>query len=431
MAKATKWTDDKLRSLRPPSEKPELRVRIEPGLYLFIRRRTGGSISRHWQYRAQVDGKRRWLSLGAYPQVGYAEARVELMTHQSAHEAAKKGEGDHPVLAARFARKASRRRPTVNMVFDEWIADKRLGSARKQGQPVRERTVEIIKQNFDSDIRTRIGEAKIEAVTAGALQECVDAPRGRKAPGAAAHVYRTLRGLFNFAIRRGYVEADPMRRIENPKPYRPQPVAAASDAEIRALLRTIEASRLSESAKLAIEFHLLTGARPSEVRLATWSEFDIRRAAWNLPGRRVKSGRPFRIHLSDQALALIKRAKDSAGSSAFVFPGKKGAAAEKMFLARALSRLAERVESAGGRQLRPHDLRRTFRTMLSRLGVLPHVAELCLNHQETETMRRVYDGYDYSREVDEAWDRAGAHLAALKVGGAEIIQIDRGRSALA
>jgi hypothetical protein len=67
--------------------------------------------------------------------------------------------------------------------------------------------------------------------------------------------------------------------------------------------------------------------------------------------------------------------------------------------------------------------------MLSRLGVLPHVAELCMNHQERETMRRVYDGHDYFNEMAVAWDRAGAHLAALRSGGAEVIPFSGARAA--
>lgn len=54
------------------------------------------------------------------------------------------------------------------------------------------------------------------------------------------------------------------------------------------------------------------------------------------------------------------------------------------------------------KKLRPHDLQRTFRTMLSRIEVAPHVAELCLGHIEKETMRRVYDGHDYSSEMADA-----------------------------
>ena len=141
----------------------------------------------------------------------------------------------------------------------------------------------------------------------------------------------------------------------------------------------------------------------------------------------MKSGREFRIRLSPHALSVLKRARGLSKKAELVFPGKNGQQVgqakpmEKMAVARALSRLAAKDE--GPRKLRPHDLRRTFRTMLSRLGVLPHVAELCMNHQETETMRRVYDGHDYTKELNDAWDLAGAHIASLRAGGAQVIPI--------
>jgi integrase len=425
----SKWTDEKIRTVRLPQGKPECRKRVESGLYLHVRAHADGKPGKHWQYRAQVDGKRRWLSLGAYPGVSLAQARAELLRHQAAHEAAKKGDADHPVIAARQARKANRAQPTVAEVFDEWLADKRMGSPRKRGEPVRDRTITVLTENFNADIRDRIGDAKIAKLAPEAVRACIDAPRKRGAPGAAAHVYRTLRGLTRFALAREYIAgADPMRGIENPRPYRPSPVNAANDAELRMLLRAVDESHLWESTKLAIEFQLLTGARPVEVRLMTWSEVNTERAAWSLPAERVKSDRPFRVHLSPQALRLLERASVIAGQSEFVFPGANGGAMEKMAVARALSRIGERTAEDGGKKLRPHDLRRTFRTLLSRLGVMPHIAELCLGHVERETMRRVYDGHDYSAEVADAWNKAGAHIAALH-SGAQVVSINAARAA--
>ena len=428
--RATKWTDAKVSLLKLPATADEQRALVAPGLYLHLRRKVDGTTSKHWQYRAQVEGVRRWLSLGAYPAVGLGKAAEEMLVHQKAHEAAKKGEADHPVIAARFARKAAKTQPTVAEAFNEWIADKRLGSARKRGAPVRQRTIDVLTENFDADIRERIGDAKIGKMTREAIQACIDGPRKRGAPGAAAHVYRTLRGLVTFALKRGFIDgADPMRGIENPKPYRPAEVNAATDAELLALLRAVDASHMWPSTKLAIEFQLLTGARPVEVRLATWSEINLNRGRWVLPAGRVKSDREFRMHLSAQALDVLKRAlTNKSDKSDFIFPGANGGALEKMAVARALSRLTERVAEDGGKKLRPHDLRRTFRTMLSRLGVPPHVAELCMNHQETETMRRVYDGHDYGSEVAAAWDKAGAHLAVLRSGGALVIPIKSKRA---
>ncbi len=368
MTKATRWTEEKIKALRLPEGKTEQRMLIAPGLYLYVRKRSGGDPAKQWQFRAQVGGVRRWLSLGTFPVIGLAAANAELLTQRRAQEAAKKGEADHPAVAARFARKAAQAKPTVTEVFDEWLADKRLGSARKGGLPVRDRTVAILRENFNADIRQRIGDAKVAKLTRDALQACIDAPRKRGAPGAAAHVFRTLRGMLTFAIKRSYVEgADPMRGIENPKPYRPAPVIAASDVELIALLRAVDDSQLWPATKLAIEFQMLTGARPSEVRLVTTGELNFSRATWTISAERFKSGREHRVHLSKPVLAILKQASLIGDGSPYVFPGSKSsggkpAPMEKMAVARALARLAPRVEAAGGRRLRPHDLRRTFRT---------------------------------------------------------------------
>lgn len=428
--RATKWTDAKVAATRLPAGKSEARVLVAPGLYVHVRARTDSTISRHWQYRAQVDGVRRWLSLGSYPAVGLAKAQAELLKHQAAHEAAKKGDADHPVIAARFARKAAKAQPMVSEVFDEWIADKKLGSPRKGGAPVRQRTLDLLRENFDIDIRSRIGDAKIAKLTPEAIRSCIDVPRKRGAPGSAAQVYRTLRGLVRFAMTRDYITgADPMRSITNPKPYRPAPVNAASDAELVVLLRAVDASAMWPCTKLAIEFQLLTGARPGEVRDAMWEEFNLDRAQWLIPADRVKSGRAFRVHLSAQALNVLRQAHGlKSERSNRVFPGANGQAMDKMAVARALARIAKRAEEEGGKKLRPHDLRRTFRTVLSRLGVQPHVAELCMNHLETETMRRVYDGHDYGADMAAAWDQAGVHLAVLRAGGAQVLTINSRRA---
>lgn len=433
MTPSRKFTDASLRALKLPEGKREARLLVERGLYLHLRLRQDGTTAKQWQYRVQLGGARRWLSLGGFPAVGLAKVREELLKHEAVRDAAKKGEADHPVITERQARKGRLAMPTVAEVFEEWIADKRLGSPRKQGLPVRERTIVILRQNYSIDIEGRIGVSKIATVTPQALRGCIDAARARKAPGAAAMVYRTLRGLTRFALKRGYIAgADPMMGIENPRPYRAAEPNAANDAEVLALLQALDASRVWPSTRYAVEFQLLTGARPGEVRLATWSEINFNMKTWTLPSERVKTDRSFKVFLAPRALEILELARAlPRGSGDFVFPGQGGAALEKMAVARALKRLAPRVTEKGGKALRPHDLRKTFRTMLSRLGIPPHVAELCLNHLETETMRRVYDGHDYSGEMADAWSRVASHLVALRNGGAQVVSLQDGRARLA
>jgi len=261
MTRATRWTDEKIKSLKLAAGSSEKRLMVDSGLYLRVRQRREG-LAKHWQYRVQVDGARHWLTMGSYPALTLANARAQLLRHEVEHAAAKTGEADHPAIATRQARAAAKARPTVAEVFDEWLADKRLGSSRKGGAPVRERTITILKDNFDLDIRARIGDVKVSRLTRAALQACIDGPRKRNAPASAAQVYRTLRGLVSFAIKRDYIEGlDPMRGIDNPRPYRPGPVNAANDTELVALFRTLETSAVWPTTKLAIELQLLTGVR--------------------------------------------------------------------------------------------------------------------------------------------------------------------------
>jgi len=68
-----------------------------------------------------------------------------------------------------------------------------------------------------------------------------------------------------------------------------------------------------------------------------------------------------------------------------------------------------------------HDLRRTFRTNLSKLGVAPHIAERLVNHISARTeMELVYDQHTYLPEMRDAIERWERQLAIfpmpLKLG---------------
>lgn len=426
--RTVRWTDEKVKALRPPEGKSEVRKLVAPGLYLFARLSAKGTVARQWQYRAQVDGKRRWLSLGSYPEVGLAKANEELQTHQKAHQAALKGQADHPVVAAQMQRQAIKGQPTIQEAFDEWVADKRLGSPRKDGKPVRESTVFILERNYEMDVKATIGHVKVNGITSDALRNCIDAPRRRGSFGAAALVYRVLRGLVNFCIARGYITgADPMRGIVNPKPYRPAPPNAAKDIEIIAFFKAFEGAEVSPATRLAAEMQLYTGARPAEVRNANWSNFNLEKCTWLIPEVDDKMGRGFTVHLSAGAMHVLEQAKELKTASDLVFPAPKSADGKKALgkgvIGTAIKRFKQQTSDENFRQMTPHDLRKTLKTLMSRIGIAPHISELCLNHAEKNILVKIYDGHDYWSEMVNAWDRAGAHLDSLRQGGALVIPI--------
>src|SRR5690606_31782989 len=64
----------------------------------------------------------------------------------------------------------------------------------------------------------------------------------------------------------------------------------------------------------------------------------------------------------------------------------------------------------------PHDLRRTGATVMAALGVLPEVAERCLNHVEENRLKRIYQRHNYRTEMTNAWEILGKRLQELTEG---------------
>jgi len=62
-----------------------------------------------------------------------------------------------------------------------------------------------------------------------------------------------------------------------------------------------------------------------------------------------------------------------------------------------------------------HDLRRTFRTGLGRLGIPSHIAELAINHTRSG-IEAVYDRHTYQGEIASALAQWAAHVGAIIEG---------------
>jgi len=82
-------------------------------------------------------------------------------------------------------------------------------------------------------------------------------------------------------------------------------------------------------------------------------------------------------------------------------------------LTRSLAKCRKRFERLGIAPFTLHDLRRTCRTGLSRLGVPPHIAERVLNHAQ-ERIAGTYDRFEYLAEKREALEKWARHLEGLR-----------------
>src|SRR5262249_20604049 len=97
---------------------------------------------------------------------------------------------------------------------------------------------------------------------------------------------------------------------------------ALAYAELADFLLKLRATKAGESAKLALEFLILTGARTSEVLGAAWAEIDVDRKLWIIPAARMKAGREHRVPLAPRCIEIVAHAKQLAAGSVYLFPSR-------------------------------------------------------------------------------------------------------------
>ncbi len=396
-----------LRGLKPP-ERGRLEVWDTRVVGLVLRLTPTGAAS--WSVRARTrDGKRTRPTLGAWPALGIADARKRALVHLAAIHG-----GADPVAqkrAARADRAAREAEPTVAERVAEWLAAREADRAK----PLKPRTAAEYRRTMERDVLPRIGGRPLRETTREDWTRLVAAKR-RGAPAMASLLYRCASAFLGHAEAHGWVAASPLPRkglaaIAPPLAARER---VLTDEELHALWRASEA--LNPKPRAFVRLLILTAAREMEVADIAAGEVDLSAGRWTLPVGRTKNGTPHTVPLCPLALAEV----------AVVWPGQGAPAAPRRRLLgaidggglRGFSKLKARLDALSGvTGWRWHDLRRTARTGMTRLGVPRDHAEAAINHVSGRSaLERTYDRHDYAGEIVSALGCWQAHVARLVAG---------------
>ena len=184
--------------------------------------------------------------------------------------------------------------------------------------------------------------------------------------------------------------------------------AAMNYCDVPAFMNDLQARQGTAAATL--EFAILTAARSGEVRGARWDEFDLDRAVWTVPPRRMKGGREHRVPLSQRAHKIVS-AMYEARNSDFVFAGQKPS---RPLSVQTFLRLLSRMKIEG---VTVHGFRSAFRDWAAECTKFPNeVCEAALAHvieNKAEAAYRRGDLFDKRRKLMDAW---AAYCATPKAG---------------
>jgi integrase len=210
---------------------------------------------------------------------------------------------------------------------------------------------------------------------------------------------------------RDQAQGNPCKGIErNPEQAKER---FLSPAEIAAVIEGLDAYGRTPAAD-CLRLVLLSGCRPGEAMLATWSQFDVQPGFWFKPSSHTKQRKEHRLPLSAPALQLIADIRARRGSvepDDYVFPGQRPGQPLQQ-LRTCWDAVCEHANLA---DVRVYDLRHTFAATGAGGGLsLPLIGRLLGHTQHRTTQRYAHLADDPLRE---AADKIASAITKAGKGG--------------
>jgi len=249
--------------------------------------------------------------------------------------------------------------------------------------------VKSYKRSWDTDVSLlknhllpRFSKRYMDEIT---RQDIVKMHADRKASGAAAGSANRLLIMMRYIFNLGLKWEVPGIKVN---PCKGIPLMEENN-KMERYLSVEETERLygavckSENAmlKYIVPMLILTGARKREVLDARWEDFDLGRRAWRIPIS--KSGKARHVPLSDGALALLATMpRDMDCKWAFANP-ETSKPYVSIFYAWNTAR-----KNVGLSDVRMHDLRHSFASLLINSGRTLYEVQHILGHTQVKTTQR-------------------------------------------
>jgi integrase len=371
--------------VRPEAEPYNIRDTEFPGIHLRVYpsgQKTYKALYRH-------KGRVRWATLGNANGITLKQARA-LGTAVKAKAAGP--DGIDVVAEAKAKREAG----TFGELADQYLERHAKKENKSWGQA---------RKLIESNALPKWGRLRASAITAEDVERLL-APMTNSVHN---QVVASLSAIFSWATKKRLLAVNPCRGIDRKKMRARSRILHDSEFP-----KFWQAFGVAGAAGAALKVMLLTGQRPGEVcRMFREHVID---GWWELPGDRVpelawpgtKNGKDHNVWLSRPVLAIMA---DLDASSGFVFATRRGAA---LPIPSPLMKTIYRQMGITDK-ITPHDLRRTFCSLVTRLGFGRDAMNRVTNHIEGG-IADVYDRYEYRDENKNIMERVAARIVDLAEG---------------
>jgi integrase len=378
---------------RLPLPERDHRITFDDGVPGFgIRITPTGARTFVLAYRRKDDGRQRRYTIGPFGAWSTTAAREEAKRLKREVD----GGGD-PAGEREDSRAAPTLADLAARFLEEYLPRKRPSTRR------------VYSQQIAADILPELGDMKVAGITHADVDRFHYAMRDR--PTHANRTLAVLSKMFSLAIRWGWRVDNPCKGIERNQENKR--LRYLSGPEL-SRLSTVLVELRDQDAANAVRLLLLTGARRGELLAARWADIDLEARVWTKPGSTTKQKTLHRVPLSEAACRLLAEMKEQAGGSEWLFPARSGGHRHHVNAAWITLRKAANVPD-----VRLHDLRHTYASVLASSGLsLPIIGSL-LGHTTAQTTLR------YAHLLDDPLRAATERASAIITGkaSAEVMPI--------
>jgi len=390
-------SDRLLKSFDPSGKRVDLYDGLVPELGYRCSRPGAGTFFTSY---TTPTGKRRRMTLGRYPQMALAQARIKTQeVRNQAREGHDPAEEARNAVQRRAVEQDDRRERNFKAMMELYIA--RVADHQKSGF---EKTRSIRKYAIPE-----FGRRPLDDITTRELSQFLHRLHDQSGPIQANRMGAYLSAAFKWLVRNGYAANNVAAGIGRVSAERERPRdRVLTDDEIRSIWKVVEHSpspfgRITQVA-------LLTAQRRGTIAAMKWSDLDLEGGLWKVRGEDMKSGRSHVLPLSSQAVAVLSAVSEQEGRYVF---GKFGSGAFSGF-SRGKRKL---MDASGTSGWRLHDMRRSANTRLIgftdkdvRRRILDHVPPV----DDVEALH--YDQFDWLPRMRAALDLLGIHVEGVVAG---------------
>ncbi|MBT4017633.1 MAG: tyrosine-type recombinase/integrase [Alphaproteobacteria bacterium] len=362
------------------------------GLYLVA-----SDKSKKWVQRGTVNGRRREWGLGVYPAIGLADARNKAALYRKLISEGIDPSDERKRLLAEAAAKAAST-PTFEEVAREVYEANAPGWKNPKHQ-----------QQWINTLTTyafpKIGGIPVDEVSTSDVLTVLQSIWMQKEE-TARRLRQRISVVIDYAVAKEWRDLPlHMAVVDKALPKQKKKVKnhlALDYANIPKFFTELGKLKTNPRYRLALEFTILVALRSSEVRLATWKEFDLNNQLWTIPASRMKMDQEHVVPLSDRAMEILE-VMELGSDDEYVFKGSRsnGQPYSDATLLQVLKRMKLGITV--------HGFRSTFRDWVSEETEFPdNVAEMALAHtisNKSEAAYRRGKLLKKRRDLMESWAR--------------------------